>query len=64
MPSERILDALQLFTRLVGVVIAAGGVLLSTSAPIFGVPLVVVGLLFVLRPAIASELLDIVASAA
>ncbi|UPV75279.1 hypothetical protein M0R89_04230 [Halorussus limi] len=60
--NERLANGLELFARLVGVVAALGGVLLLPSAPILGVPLLVVGILFALRPATAGELLDIAAS--
>lgn len=64
MVNERLLKAMELFARLIGVVIAAGGLLFLPSTPVLGVPLLAVGLLFALRPATASELLDIVASIA
>jgi len=60
--NDQLADGLELFARLVGVVTALGGVLLLPSAPILGVPLLAVGVLFALRPATAGELLDIAAS--
>ena len=61
MPNDRLVHALELFTRFVGVGVAASGLFLSFSVPILGVPLVAVGLLFALRPAVAGELLDVLA---
>lgn len=64
MPNERLVGAFELFARLVGVTAAVGGLALVPSAPVLGVPLLAVGLLFALRPATAGELLDIAASLA
>lgn len=64
MPDERLPGALELFARFVGAVTAVGGIALLPSAPIFGAPLVVVGVLLAARPALAGELLHAVASLA
>lgn len=62
MANDLLLSAFELFARLFGVATAIGGVVLLPSAPILGVPLIAVGLLFALRPAVAGELFDIAAS--
>lgn len=64
MPNDRLIGALELFARLVGVAVAGSGLVLLPSAPILGVPLLAVGVLFAVRPATAGELLDAVASLA
>lgn len=58
----RLLGALVLFARAVGVVTAVGGLLLLPANPVFGVPLFAVGLLLVVRPAAVGRVLDFVGS--
>lgn len=60
--NQRILRAFELFARLLGVGLVVAGLLVASSAPLYGAPLVAVGLLFALRPSVAAELLDLVAS--
>lgn len=64
MVNERLLGALELFARAVGIVTAVGGLLLLPSTLIFGVPLLAVGLLLAVRPATAGQVLDVVGSLA
>lgn len=64
MSDERLIGAYRLLARLFGIGMSVGGLFLLPSAPILGVPLLAVGLLFALRPVTAGELLDIAASLA
>lgn len=58
MVDRRHLRALERFTRLLGVGLVGVGILLARSSPVYGVPVVAVGLLFALRPYLGAELLE------
>lgn len=62
MVNQRLLRVFELVARLVGVALVIVGGAVALSAPIYGVPVVAVGLLFALKPRIAAELLDFAAS--
>lgn len=47
--------------RLVGVCTVGGGALLSTTAPTFGVPVIGLGVAFLLRPRIVGQSLELLA---
>lgn len=52
--------AVGLLARAVGVCLAAVGLFLCLDAPVFGVPIVVVGLAFAVRPRVVAEVLELV----
>lgn len=62
MVRDGVVNALELFARLLGVGLSLLGVLSLGWTPVVGVPLLAVGLLFALRPATAAELVELAAT--
>lgn len=62
MVDGRLRRVFEVFARLLGMGISAVGLLLATSSPIIGIPLIGLGLLLALRPYVAGELVDLAAS--
>ncbi|WP_248897358.1 hypothetical protein [Haloplanus halobius] len=62
MVNQRLRRAFEWIARLVGLTLVGVGGWVAMSSVLYGIPLIAVGLLFVLRSTVAAELLDLAAS--
>lgn len=62
MVTQRHFRVLESFTRLLGVGFVVVRLSVARSSPVYGIPAVVIGLLFALRPYVGAELLELAAT--